>query len=285
MTIYVNGEYLPGPKAKISVFDRGLLYGDAVFEGIREYDGKVFKLDEHIDRLYESAQVIALKIPVGKEELKEIILEVLRRNYLRNAHIRPIVTRGCGGMGVDPSNSNQPTLIVFAHEWAPFLGDKGISVKTVSIRRTPPQSIDSRVKHVGYLNNVLAKLEAKVSHADEALILDINGYVAEGPGSNFLIVKDGVVISPTTLNILNGITRRTVLQLADELGYPTEEKNITLGDVYTADEAFMSGTGAEIVPIATVDGRTIGQEAPGEVTCKLISAFRELVKREGTPVY
>jgi len=285
LTVYVNGEFVPGPEARISVFDRGLLYGDAIFEGIREYSGRVFKLDEHLDRLYESAQVIDLEIPLGKAEMKEVILETLRRNQLQDAHIRPIVTRGVGSMGVGPGDQLMPTVIVFAHPWAPFLGDAGITMKTVAVRRVPPQSIDSRVKHVGYLNSVLAKLEARAACADEALILDIPGFVAEGPGENFLIVKDNVVVSPTTINILNGITRRTVLALARKAGLRTEEKNLTLGDVYTADEAFVCGTGAEITPVVKVDGRVIGPGVAGPVTRRLMVAFKELVRTEGTPVY
>lgn len=284
LIIYVDGSYVSAQDAKISVFDRGLLYGDAIFEGIREYNYKVFKLREHIDRLYESAQIVSLKIPVNKEELSEIIIEVLRRSNLRDAHIRPIVTRGCGAMGVDPTSALKPTLIVFAHEWAPFLNDQGISVKTVAVRRVPSQSVDSRVKSVCYLNSVLAKLEAKISQADEALLLDTNGFVAEAPGANFLIIKNDVLISPKTTNILNGITRRTVMEIANQLGYRTYETNITLGDVYTADEAFMCGTGAEIAPIRSVDGRIIGQETPGKITNKLICSFRKLVQEEGTPV-
>ncbi len=285
LIVYVNGKFVPGPEASLSVFDRGLLYGDAVFEGIRAYSGRVFKLDEHVDRLYESAQTVAIRMPMTKDQMKHVILEVLRCNKLRDAHIRPIVTRGMGAVGVDPRGDLTPSVIVFAHPWPPFLGDKGITMKTVAVRRVPPQSVDSRVKHVGYLNSVLAKLEANAAQAGEALILDINGYVAEGPGANFLIVKHNTLLSPTTLNILDGITRRTVMALAAEAGYKTEEKNLTLGDVYTADEALMCGTGAEIVPVREVDGRPIGAEAPGPVTRRLIQAFKELVQREGTPIY
>ncbi|MBC7264478.1 MAG: branched-chain-amino-acid transaminase [Chloroflexi bacterium] len=285
MIVYINGDFVPGPQAKISVFDRGLLYADAIFEGIREYSGKVFKLDEHIDRLYESAQIIGLRIPLSKAEMKGVILETLRRNKLQDAHIRPIITRGAGTMGVDPGKGLEPTVIVLAHPWEPFLGTEGITMKTTAVRRVPSQCVDSRVKHVGYLNNILAKLEAKAAGADEALMLDINGFVAEGPGENFLIIKDKVVISPTTVNILNGVTRRTVLTLAREAGLETRETNLTLGDVYTADEALVCGTGAEIVPVREIDGRLIGHDVPGPITSMLIEAFKELVKREGIPVY
>ncbi len=285
LVVYINGKFVPGPQATISVFDRGLLFADAVFEGIREYSGRVFRLDTHLDRLYESALIIGLVIPLAKDELKEVILETLRRNRLQDAHIRPIITRGVGAMGVGPGKESSPTVIVFAHPWKPFLGDQGITMKTAAIRRVPPACVDSRVKHTGYLNNILAKLEADAAEADEALMLDVNGYVSEGPGENFLLVKDGVVISPLTINILNGVTRRTVLELAHQASIPTGERNLTLGDVYTADEALVCGTGAEIVPVVRVDGRPIGSGGPGPITRLLTVAFRELVQREGTPVY
>ena len=285
LIVYVNGEFVPGPEARISVFDRGLLYGDAIFEGIREYSGRVFKLDEHLDRLYDSAQITAIKIPLTKAQMKDVILQLLRRNKLMDSHIRPIVTRGERGMGVDPRGDLTPTVIVLAHPWLPFLGEEGITMKTVSTRRIPPQSLDSRVKHVGYLNGIMAKLEANAAGAGEALLLDMNGFVAETPGANFMIIKNGAVLSPTTLNILDGVTRRTVMTLAREAGYEAGEKNLTLGDVYTADEAVVCGTGAEIVPVREVDGRPIGTETPGPITRHLIRAFKELVQREGTPVY
>lgn len=285
LIVYINGKFVPGSQATISVFDRGLLYADAVFEGIREYSGRVFRLDAHLDRLYESALIIGLTIPLSKDELKEVILETLRRNQLQDAHIRPIITRGVSSMGVGPRKDATPTVIVFGHPWTPFLGDQGISMKTTAVRRVPPVCVDSRVKHTGYLNNILAKLEADASGADEALILDINGFVAEGPGENFLLVKDGAILSPLTTNILNGVTRRTVMELARQAGIPTAERNLTLGDVYTADEALVCGTGAEIVPVVQVDGRPIASGTPGPITRRLTVAFRDLVQHEGTPVY
>ncbi len=285
LIVYVDGQFVPGPDAKISVFDRGLLYGDAIFEGIREYSGRVFKLDEHLDRLYDSAQITGIQIPLIPEAMKRVILDVLRCNKLMDAHIRPIVTRGARIMGVDPRGDLTPTVIVFAHPWPPFLGDAGITMKTVSTRRIPIQSLDSRVKHVGYLNGIMAKLEANAAGAGEALLLDMNGFVTETPGANFMIIKQGTVLSPRTYNILDGITRRTVMALALEAGCGAEERDLTLGDVYVADEAIVCGTGAEIVPVREIDGRTIGHETPGPITLKLRQAFKELVQREGTPVY
>ena len=294
LIVYINGAFLPGREARISVFDRGLIYGDAVFEGIREYSGRVFRLDEHLDRLYESAQVFNLRVPLSKMEMKEVILETLRRNQLQDAHIRPIITRGVGVMGVNPGQEYTPTVIVLAHPWAPFLGEEGIRVKTAAVRRVPPQCLDSRVKHVGFQNSVMASLEASAAGANEALLLDVHGFVTEGPGTNFLIVKNSVLISPTTVNILDGITRRTVMALAQEAGMATAEKNLTLGDVYTSDEAFMCGTGAEVVPVVEVDGRRIGLGTPsrpdgtgmpGPVTRQLMDSYKALVHREGTPVW
>jgi branched-chain amino acid aminotransferase len=285
LTVYINGRFVPGNQATISVFDRGLLFGDAVFEGIREYSGRVFKLDEHVDRLYDSARIISLTIPLSKEEMKQAILETLRRNRLQDAHMRPIVTRGVGALGVGPGRDVNPTVIIFAHPWKPFLGDQGIALKTAAVRRTPPECIDSRVKHTGYLNNILAKLEADAAGANEALLLDVHGFVTEGPGENFLLIRGGAMVSPTTTNILNGITRRTVMELARQAGLRTEERNLTLGDVYTADEALVCGTGAEIVPVVRVDGRPIGSGEAGPVTRSLMTAFRQLVQQEGTPVY
>jgi branched-chain amino acid aminotransferase len=285
MKVWIDGQLIDRGAAKVSVYDHGLLYGDGVFEGIRSYSGRVFRLKEHVDRLYDSAQIIGLRIPLTKVEMKEVILEVVRRSQLTDAHIRPLITRGEGTVGVDPRGDLTATVIVMAYPWPPFLGGQGITMKTVSTRRIPPQCLDSRVKQTGYMNSIVAKMEANVAGANEALILDVNGFVSEAPAANFLIVKGGAVLSPRTVNILNGITRQTLLALALEAGYRVEEKDITLGDVFTADEAMVCGTGAEIVPVREVDGRRIGKAAPGPVTCRLIDAFHSLVKREGIPIY
>jgi len=285
LKIYINGEFVPAEKAGISPFDRGLLYGDAVFEGIREYDGKVFRLDEHIDRLFDSARIMDIKIPFKKTELKEIILQTIRENKLRDAHIRPIITRGMG-VGVGPELNYKPTIIVLAHPWKPFLGESGITMKTSAIRKIPPVSFDSRAKCTGaYINGIMAKLDLKASNCDEALLLDTQGFVAEGPGENFLIIKKRVLYSPQTTNILNGITRQTIIHLAHKMEIVTCEKNLTLGDIYTCDEAFVCGTGAEVCPVRMVDGRKIGDTIPGPITSSLIKLFKNLINREGTPVY
>lgn len=285
LKIYVNGSFVRADQPCLSPFDRGFLYGDTVFEGIREYGGKVFKLKEHVDRLYRSAKVMSITIPLSKEEFSEAILETLRVNGLQDAHIRPLVSRGIG-LAVGPAEGATPTVVIFAHPWDSFLGKEGVTLKTVSIRKTPVESFDPRIKCTGaYVNGVMAKLEADAAGCDEALLLDKHGFVAEGPGSNFMIVTRGVLFSPRHLSILNGITRETVFDLASRLGIEVRETDLTLSDVYTSDEAFMCGTGAEISPVRMVDGRKIGGSAPGPVTAKLMEAFREAVSVEGTPVY
>jgi branched-chain amino acid aminotransferase len=284
LKIFVNGKYISADQPGISVFDRGFLYGDAVFEGIREYAGRVFKLDEHVQRLYVSAHVFQIVIPYTDTELKEIILQTLRINNLQDAHIRPIVSRGLG-VGVGPEKDSASTVVVIAHPWKPFLSDKGIRVKTVSIRKTPSYSFDARVKCTGsYINGIMGKLESNSAKFDEALLLDHQGYVAEGPGSNFFAVRNGTLLSPIPINILDGITRQTVRDMALELKISYREKNLTLADIYACDEAFMCGTGAEISPVREIDGRPVLQEAPGPVTQKLTARYRELVNTTGTLV-
>jgi len=288
LVVYINGEFVPASQAKISVFDHGFLYGDGVFEGIRAYNGRVFKLKEHIDRLYDSAKAIDLKIPISKEEFMEIILETLRRNKLRDAYIRPIVTRGIGDLGLDPRKCKEPTIIVIAQPWGKLYGDlyeKGLKAVTVTVRRNAIDSLPPNIKSLNYLNNILAKIEANAKGGDEAIFLDHNGYVSEGSGDNIFIVKNGVVISPPTINNLRGITREVVIELLEKLKIPFKEANISLYDLYTADEIFVTGTAAEICPITWVDGRIIGDGKPGKITKMLMEEFRKLTEREGVPIY
>jgi len=288
LVVYINGEFVPASQAKISVFDHGFLYGDGVFEGIRAYNGRVFKLKEHIDRLYDSAKAIDLKIPISKEEFMEIILETLRRNKLRDAYIRPIVTRGIGDLGLDPRKCEGPTIIVIAQPWGKLYGDlyeKGLKAVTVTVRRNAIDSLPPNIKSLNYLNNILAKIEANAKGGDEAIFLDHNGYVSEGSGDNIFIVKNGVVISPPTINNLRGITREVVIELLEKLKIPFKEANISLYDLYTADEIFVTGTAAEICPITWVDGRIIGDGKPGKITKMLMEEFRKLTEREGVPIY
>lgn len=288
LLVYIDGKFVPESEAKISVFDHGFLYGDGVFEGIRAYNGKVFKLREHIDRLYDSAKAIALEIPISKEEFMKIILETLRVNNLRDAYIRPIVTRGIGDLGLDPRKCSRPTIIVITRPWGKLYGDlyeKGLKAVTVTIRRNPIDSLPPNIKSLNYLNNVLAKIEANVKGGDEAIFLDKNGYVSEGSGDNVFIVKNGLIITPPTINNLKGITREVVIEIIERLKLPFKEANISLYDLYTADEVFVTGTAAEIAPIVEIDGRKIGDGKPGRITKILMEEFKKVTEVEGVPIY
>jgi branched-chain amino acid aminotransferase len=286
--IYIDGEFVPEEKAMVSVFDHGFLYGDGVFEGIRAYNGRVFRLKEHIDRLYDSAKVIDLEIPLTKEEFQEIILETLRKNNLRDAYIRPIVTRGIGDLGLDPRKCPKPTVIVITQEWGKLYGDlyeRGLRAVTVCIRRNAIDALPPSVKSMNYLNNILAKIEANAKGGDEAIFLDNNGYLSEGSGDNIFIVKSGEVLTPPTLNNLRGITRTAAIEIINRLEIPFKEMNLGLYDLYSADEIFVTGTAAEIAPITIVDGRTVGDGKPGKITRILIEEFKKLTMSEGTPIY
>jgi branched-chain amino acid aminotransferase len=288
MIIYLDGEFVPQEEAKVSVFDHGLLYGDGVFEGIRAYNGRVFRLKEHIDRLYDSAKVIDLAVPVDKEEFAEIILETLRKNNLRDAYIRPIVTRGRGDLGLDPRKCPKPTIICIAVQWGAMYGDlyeKGLTAITVSIRRNPAESMPPNVKSLNYLNNIMAKIEANYKGGDEAIFFDTNGYISEGSGDNIFAVKNGVIITPPTLNNLRGITRQVLLEIAESMGIPLKEQNLGYYDLYAADEVIVTGTAAEVAPITLIDGRKIGNGKPGAVTRQLMAAFKAVVQKEGTEIF
>jgi branched-chain amino acid aminotransferase len=288
MLIYIDGAFVPEENAKISVFDHGLLYGDGVFEGIRAYNGRVFRLDEHLERLWDSAKTLDLAIPLSKEELKEIILEALRKNNLRNAYIRPIVTRGKGDLGLDPRKCPKPTVIVIAVEWGAMYGDlyeKGLTGITVSVRRNPAEALPPNVKSLNYLNNIFAKIEANYKGGDEAIFFDTNGYVSEGSGDNIFVVKNGILITPPTLNNLRGITRQVVLELAESLGIVIKEQNLGYFDLYAADEVIVTGTAAEVAPITKIDGRIISTGKPGPITRQLMEGFRRIADTEGTEIY
>ncbi len=288
LLVYFNGEFVPESEAKISVFDHGFLYGDGVFEGIRAYNGRVFKLKEHIDRMYDCAKVIKLKIPLSKEEFANAILETLRKNGLRDAYIRPIVTRGVGDLGLNPDICKDPQVIIITKPWGAMYGDlyeKGLKAVTVTVRRNAIDSLPPNIKSLNYLNNVLAKIEANAKGGDEAIFLDHLGYVSEGSGDNIFVVKNGVVYTPPTLNNLRGITRAVTIEIIEKLGIPFKETNLGLFDLYSADEMFVTGTAAEICPITVIDGRVIGNGKPGEITKKLMSEFRKIVESEGTPIY
>ncbi len=288
LLVYLNGEFVPESEAKISIFDHGFLYGDGVFEGIRAYNGRVFKLKEHIDRMYDCARVIKLKIPLSKEEFIEAILETLRRNNLKDAYIRPIVTRGVGDLGLNPDICKSPQVIIITKPWGAMYGDlyeKGLKAVTVTVRRNAIDSLPPNIKSLNYLNNILAKIEANAKGGDEAIFLDHNGYISEGSGDNIFIVKNGVVYTPPTLNNLRGITRAVTIEIVKKLGIPFVETNLGLFDLYSADEMFVTGTAAEICPITVIDGREVGDGKPGEITRKLMQEFRKIAESEGVPIY
>lgn len=288
LLVYIDGEFVPESEAKISVFDHGFLYGDGVFEGIRAYEGRVFRLREHIDRLYDSAKAIDLEIPLSKEEFEKIILETLRINNLRDAYIRPIVTRGIGDLGLDPRKCKKPTIIVITKPWDKLYGDlyeKGLKAVTVAVRRNSYDALPPNIKSLNYLNNILAKIEANAKGGDEAILLDKDGFVSEGSGDNIFIVKKGKILTPPTINNLKGITREVTIEIIKKHGISFEERNIGLYDLYTADEVFVTGTAAEIAPIVEIDGRKIGDGKPGRITKLLMAEFEKITRSEGVPIY
>jgi len=287
--VYVNGKFYPKEEAKISVFDHGFLYGDGVFEGIRAYNGRVFRLEEHIERLYDSARTIWLQIPISQEEMARVVVESCRVNNLRDAYIRLVVSRGPGDLGLDPRKCPVPTIICIADGITLYpaeVYEKGMKVSSVATRRTTVDSVSAQVKSLNYLNSIMAKISGIVSGHPEVILLNKEGYVCEGSGDNIFIVKKGKVITPPTyLGILNGVTRQAVMQLAAKAGYEVAEGVFTLHDVYNADECFLTGTAAEVVPVTEVDGRAIGDGKPGPVTQKLIGLYKELTQSEGTPIF
>ncbi|MEM3442284.1 MAG: branched-chain-amino-acid transaminase [Candidatus Bathyarchaeia archaeon] len=291
LLIYIDGEYYPKSQAKISVYDHGLLYGDGVFEGIRAYDGIVFKLKEHIDRLYRSAHTIMLQIPMTKEQMIKIVLETLRKNNLKDAYIRLVVTRGVGDLGLDPRKCSKPTIIVIAdtiklHKTE--AKEKGVTAMLSWVKRDPVDATTHEIKSLNYLNSILAKIEANINNVDEAICLDRNGFVCEGVAENIFIVKGGKIFTPPSYSgALPGITAEAVIKLARKLGYEVYEKNITPYELFNADEVFFTGTAAEIVPVREINKRVIGDGKPGPVTKKLMEEFMKMVRdpKEGVPIY
>ncbi len=289
--IYIDGEFYPKSQAKISVFDHGLLYGDGVFEGIRAYKGLVFKLKEHIDRLFQSAHAMMLQIPMTKERMIEVVLETLRKNKMKDSYIRLVVTRGIGDLGLDPRKCPKATVFVITGDIV-LHGDeaktKGITTLISWVRRHPVDATSHEIKSLNYLNSVMAKIEANLAGADEAICLDKAGFVSEGVGENIFIVKDGKIFTPPIFSgALPGITAQVVAKLATKLKYKLVEGSITPYQLLNADEAFFSGTAAEIVPIREVNKRQIGNGMPGPVTKRLIAEFQKVVAdpKEGIRVY
>ncbi len=288
--IYIDGKYYPKSEAKISVYDHGFLYGDGVFEGIRSYAGIVFKLNEHIDRLYRSANAIMLKIPLSKDEMIKAVLETLSKNNLKDAYIRLVVTRGEGDLGLDPRRCPKPSVIIVTdllHLYDAEKREKGMSMIISWVRRDPVDATTHEIKSLNYLNSILSKIEANNAGADEALILDRRGFICEATGENLFIIKDGKIITPPlSSGALPGVTAEVIKRLAMKIGYTVIEREITPTELYWADEAFLSGTGAEIMPIREVNKRTIGKGKLGPITRRLIEEFNKIVKdpSEGIPI-
>jgi branched-chain amino acid aminotransferase len=282
--IYIDGDYYSRKNARISVFDHGFLYGDGVFEGIRAYDGCVFRLDEHLTRLYESAKSIDLQIPLTHQELKKAILDTLRKNQLTNAYIRVVITRGIGTLGLSPLTCPNPSAIIITDYLQPLFEGKNVKAIVASTRRNATTALNPRIKSLNYLNNILARWEAIKANVNEAIMLNLNGTIAEGTGDNIFIIKRGQIVTPpATASILMGITREAVIDLAREHKIPITETDITVHDLYNADEAFLTGTAAEIVPLIEVDNRLIGDGQVGPITAKLIDQFKVL-RKTGTPI-
>ena len=286
MKVYINGKFYEKDEAKVSVFDHGLLYGDGVFEGIRSYNRLVFKLKEHIDRLFESAHSIMLEIPITKEQLSKAVVSTLKENNLKDAYIRLVVTRGEGDLGLDPRKCRGHTTIIIITDKIALYPEKfyreGLKIMTVPTIRNLPEALNPQIKSLNYLNNILAKIEAINSGCDEAIMLDSLGYVAECTGDNIFIVKrQHLYTPPQCMGTLRGITRDTVLEIARENKIYVHEHVITRHEVYISDECFLTGTAAEIVPVVMVDGRSIGTGKPGKLTLNLMKKFKELTKKEG----
>lgn len=289
--IYIDGQFYTKADAKISVFDHGLLYGDGVFEGIRAYDGLCFCLDEHIDRLYRSARAIALEIPISKSAFADIVIEVLRRNDLRSGYVRPIVTRGVGDLGLDPRKCPTPSIIVMADRLTLYPAEcyeHGLEIAIVSTRRNLSTALSPQIKSLNYLNNILARLEVNRMGVGEGLMLNAEGHIAEATADNVFIVRGDfssgkpLIETPAVhCGALPGITRRCVMDLAARDGFEIRETTLTPYDIYTADECFLTGTGAEVVPVRAVEGRPVGDGKPGPVTKRLIELFREVTKTRG----
>ncbi|MBN1587271.1 MAG: branched-chain-amino-acid transaminase [Candidatus Omnitrophica bacterium] len=275
--------------AKVSVFDHGFLYGDGVFEGIRSYNGRIWKLEEHVKRLYASAHTILLQIGMSQREMIDAVAATVRGNNLHDAYIRLVVSRGEGDLGLDPRKCSKPNIIIIADKIVLYpqeLYEKGIQVVTVPTRRNLPEALNAQVKSLNYLNNILAKIEATNAHAQEALMLSSDGYVAECTGENVFFVREGqLVTSPVHLGVLKGITATAVMDMARARGVDVVDQTFTRYDLWNADEAFLTGTAAEIVPVVMVDGRQVGSGTPGELTRKLREDFKTLTQSEGYPIY
>jgi branched-chain amino acid aminotransferase len=285
MKIYIDGKLVDREKAVISVFDHGLLYGDGVFEGIRTYDGLIFRMKEHIDRLYRSADAIELKIPVKKAGMIRDVIRTLKANKLKDAYIRLVVTRGQGDLGLDPRKCGAPTVFIITDRIALYpkkYYERGLDIITARVRRNIPQALDARIKSLNYLNNILAKIDAIKAGVEEAIMLNYEGYAAECTGDNIFTVRGGELATPpVTLGALEGITRDAVIGIAKKAGIPFRERLMKVDYLYGADEVFLTGTAAEVIPVVKIDKRVIGNGFPGPVTAMLTERFRALTKSDG----
>ncbi|MGG4394838.1 branched-chain-amino-acid transaminase [Paenibacillus thiaminolyticus] len=287
--IYLNGQYVTKENATISVYDHGFLYGDGIFEGIRVYSGNIFKCHEHLERLYDSAKSIMLDIPLPLEEMQDAMVETIRRNELRDGYIRLIVSRGAGNLGLDPRRCPQASVIIIVEQLAIYPEEayrNGLRTVSVSQRRNIPDALNPKIKSLNYLNNILVKIQANLADVGEAIMLNAQGYVAEGSSDNIFVIKKGVVYTPPCyLGALEGITRAAIMELCGKLGYTLKEEPFTLHDVYVSDEVFFTGTAAEVIAVREVDGRIIGSGQAGPMTLNLLKHFREIVTKDGVKVY
>lgn len=288
MKIYIDGKYYSQHDAKISVFDHGLLYGDGVFEGIRAYNGRVFKLKEHIDRLFCSAKAILLKIPIRHAALMEAVVATCRLNRIRDGYVRLLVTRGIGTLGLNPNRCKRPSVVIIADKiqlYPPEFYGRGMEIITVPTVRNLHSALNPAIKSLNYLNNILAKIEANNAGCEEAIMLNVEGFVSECTGDNVFIVKGGGLFTPPLYaGALYGITRSVVMDLAREAGMPASEANLTRYDLFNADECFLTGTGAELVPVVKIDGRVIGRGRPGPLTRDLVARYKALTRVSGAPI-
>jgi branched-chain amino acid aminotransferase len=288
MKIFIDGKFYSERDAKISVFDHGLLYGDGVFEGIRAYNGRVFRLKEHIDRLFYSAKAILLQIPMSPEKISEAVIKSCRENRLRDGYIRLVVTRGVGNLGLNPRNCKKPSVIIIAGKIQVYpteLYARGMEIVTVPTVRNLHSAVNPAVKSLNYLNNILAKIEANNAGVEEAVMLNAQGFVSECTADNLFIIKSGELFTPPlSAGALYGITRQTVIELAMQAGIKVSEPDLTRYDLFNADECFLTGTGAEIMPVIKIDGRVIGKGKPGKITQKLVDDYRSLTKVSGEPI-
>lgn len=287
--IYLDGQFVTKENAKVSVFDHGFLYGDGIFEGIRIYNGNIFKCKEHLDRLYDSAKSIMLNIPLTYEEMEEALVETLRRNELRDGYIRLVVSRGAGNLGLDPNRCPKASVIIIVEQLAIYSEEAyqtGLKTVSVSTRRNIPDALNPKIKSLNYLNNILVKIQSNLSGAGEAIMLNAQGYVTEGSGDNIFVVKNGMITTPPCyLGALDGITRQAIIEICRNKGFQIKEEPFTLHDVYVADEVFLTGTAAEVIAVREVDGRIIGEGHAGPVTLKLLEEFRSIVDKDGLKVW